>query len=303
MLLNAESFTFKVMLSFEAHSLAQKYSKLQSSPRKAKQVYLNILSVYAVNFYLQCMGFETDWPGSDSCNPLMLQLLDVADLNVKHFGKLECRCVLPEQKFCSIPPDVWEDRIGYIAVQFNSSLQEATLLGFTKNPSQEVPLRQLQSLENFLDYMSSIQLPKIVNLRNWFEGCFEEGWQTIKELFTEDQLELVQSFRSAVSIARGQEIDLGMQLAEHKLALVVRMPPQLDSEINITVQVHPLENKNYLPKNLILSVLDESESVILEAESRDEDNFIQLALIAEMGEKFRIKISLEESTIIQDFVF
>jgi hypothetical protein len=303
MLSTTEPLTFKVQLSFEAHSLAQKYSKLQSSPAKAKQVYLNILSVYAVDFYLQCMGFETDWPGSDSRNPLMLKLLDLADLDVKQFGKLECRPVLPDQTFCYIPPDVWQDRIGYVAVQLNPSLKEATILGFTKNPRSEFPLMQLQSLEDFLAYLSRIRQPKLVNLRNWFEGSFEEGWQTLKELFTGEQFELAQSFRSAVSIARGQEIDLGMQLAEQKLALVVRLPHEEDSEIDITVQVHPLGNKNYLPKGLRLSVLDESEAVILEAESRDEDNFIQLGLIAETGDEFSIKITLGEATIIQNFLF
>ncbi|MEY3870759.1 MAG: hypothetical protein RLZZ338_4653 [Cyanobacteriota bacterium] len=303
MLSNTEQLTFKVQLSFEAHSLAQKYSKLQSSPQKAKQVYLNILSVYAVDFYLQCMGFETDWPGSDSRNPLMLKLLDLADLDVKQFGKLECRPVLPDQRFCYIPPDVWQDRIGYVAVQLNPSLKEATILGFTNNPMPEFPLIQLQSLDNFLAYMSRIRQPKLVNLRNWFEGSFEEGWQTIKELFTTEQFEFAQSFRSSVSIARGQQIDLGMQLAEQNLALVVTLPPEPDSEINITVQVHPLGNKNYLPQGLILSVLDESESVILEAESRDEDNFIQLGLTAEKGEEFSIKITLGEATIMQNFLF
>jgi hypothetical protein len=92
-------------------------------------------------------------------------------------------------------------------------------------------------------------------------------------------------------------------LEEQNLALVVTLPPEPDSEIDITVQVHPLGNKNYLPKGLILSVLDESEAVILEAESRDEDNFIQLGLIAETGDEFSIKITLGEATIIQNFLF
>jgi hypothetical protein len=199
MLSTTEPLTFKVQLSFEAHSLAQKYSKLQSSPAKAKQVYLNILSVYAVDFYLQCMGFETDWPGSDSRNPLMLKLLDLADLDVKQFGKLECRPVLPGQTFCYIPPDVWQDRICYVAVQLNPSLKEATILGFTKNPLPEFPLIQLQSLDDFLAYLSRIRQPKLVNLRNWFESSFEEGWQTIKELFTTEQFEFAQSFRRTES--------------------------------------------------------------------------------------------------------
>jgi hypothetical protein len=57
----SESLTFTVPLSSSAHHLAEQFCRQQSNQKKAKQVYLNTLAVSAVNFYLRCMGVETDW--------------------------------------------------------------------------------------------------------------------------------------------------------------------------------------------------------------------------------------------------
>ena len=74
---------FTVPLSFEAHAIAQRYQRLQSHPKKAKQAYLNALAVHSVDFYLRCLGFETDLEQSDYRNPLIVKFMDVADLSIK----------------------------------------------------------------------------------------------------------------------------------------------------------------------------------------------------------------------------
>lgn len=155
-----ESKTFPVLLSLEAHAIAQDSCRGLSNRRQAKQIYLNNLAVYAVEAYLHCMGLETDWKSSDSRNPLLFKFMDVADLDVKNLGKLECRLVLPEADILQIPPEVWKDRIGYVVVQLERSLREATLLGFTRTAAAEVPLHQLQSLDDLLVYLHQIQKPE-----------------------------------------------------------------------------------------------------------------------------------------------
>lgn len=298
----ATTLPFTIPLSFEAHSLAQKYSEKQSKPQKAKQVYLNTLAVYAVDVYLRCMGYETDCSASDSHNPLMLKLLDIADLDVKQIGKIECRPVLPNADSFCIPPDVWQDRIGYVAVQLSQSLQEATLLGFTKTAAPEISLESLQPVDDLLTYLNRLQQQKPVVLRNWFQEIFSEGWQAIEELLTSEQFEQAFSFRSAnVAIARGQKIDLGMQLANQSVALVVTLPEEEESEVNIKVQVYPLEGETYLPQGLKLMLMDDSGEAVLEAESRNYDDFIQLEFSAEPGEEFSVAVSLGEANITQHF--
>jgi hypothetical protein len=297
-----ETLPLTLPLSFEAHSLAQKYSERQSKPQKSQQVYLNTLAVYAVDFYLRCMEFETDWPASDSQNPLMLKLLDVADLDIKGIGKIECRPVLPNAEFCAIPPDVWQDRIGYVAVQLSESLQEATILGFTKTAASEIPLKSLQPLDDLLDYLNRLQQQKPVALRNWFEDVFSEGWQAIEEILPPEKFEQAFSFRSTnIAITRGQQIDLGMQLANKSVALIVTLPPEEESEVEIKVQVHPVGGESNLPEGLNLKIMDESGETVLATISRQSDSFIQLEFSAESGEEFGVAVSLGEAKISQYF--
>lgn len=296
-----EPITFTVPLSFEAHEIAQQCGK-QSNPKKFKQVYLNTLAVYAVDSYLRCMGFETDWPVSDSRNPLMLKFMDVADLDVKQVGKIECRPVLPDADTCQIPYDAWEDRIGYVAVQLDQSLTQATLLGFTRTVAKEVPLDEMNSLEDWLVYMNRIQQLKPVNLINWFDEVFDAGWQIIDELLNPQQLHLRSSrSNNALPIARGQKIDLGMQLGEDSVALVVTLPPEPDSEVDIVVEVYPMGNQTYLPPGLKLMLIDELEEVLFMAESRDADNFITFTFTPELRELFTLTVALGEVNVKQSF--
>ena len=75
--------TFTVLLSLTAHSKAKEFGRHQSNLQKAQQVYHNTLAVYAVNYYLRCLEFETNLEASDSYNLVMQTLMDIADLEVK----------------------------------------------------------------------------------------------------------------------------------------------------------------------------------------------------------------------------
>lgn len=296
-----EPITFTVPLSFEAHEIAEQCGK-QSNQKNFKQVYLNTLAVYALDYYLRCMGFETDWPVSDSRNPLMLKLMDVADLDVKQVGKIECRPVLSDAETCHIPYDAWGDRIGYVAVHLDESLKQARLLGFTKTAAKEVALNEMSAIEDLLTYMNRIQQLKPVKLTNWFEDVFDAGWQVMNELLNPEQLQLNFRNNSTVSIERGQKIDLGIQLAEASVALVVTLPPEANSEVDIRVQVYPMGNQTYLPPGLKMILVDESEEVLLEAESREADNLIKFEFSSELRELFSITVALGEASVTQSFL-
>lgn len=299
----AEKLTFTVPLSFEAHAIAEGFRQQQTNPRKAKQVYLNTLAVYAVDFYLRCMGFETDWAASDSRNPVLVRSLDVADLRVNQVGRLECRPVLPKAEILTIPTEVWTDRIGYVAVRLNQALKQATLLGFTQTVAQVIPLTQLQSLETFLVYCSQRRRAKAVNLRNWFAGKIEAGWLTLAALLKPQPLAPAVGFRTdALSITRWQQINLGMQMTEHAIALVVTLPPEATSEIAIRVQLYPMGDRPHLPPSLKLLVMDETDQVVLDTVSREADNLIQLEFSAVLGEQFSVTVALGNTTVSQTFV-
>ena len=209
----AEPLTFQVLLSFEAHALAEQHRRQHTQPQKIKQVYLNTLARYAVDFYCRCMGLETELERSDSHHPFMQKFMDVADLNVKGLGKLECRPILPNTEVIEVPPEAWDNRIGYVAVQLNPSLKEAILLGFVPSVAHKngiIPLSELRSLADFPAYLSEFSQvpepasPQLVNLHNWLEGIVEAGWQTIDELFATREVSLASAFRHRTLRFRGK---------------------------------------------------------------------------------------------------
>ncbi len=309
----SESLTFTVSLSSSAHYIAEQFRRQQSNQKKAKQVYLNTLAVSAVNFYLRCMGIETDWEVSQSRNPVMLSIMDVADVEIPNLGKLECRPVLPQDKVVHIPSEVWSDRIGYVAVQFDESLRVATLLGFSQTAGNgELPISELRSLEELLEHLRQIEQPESVktrvNLSQWFENLFETGWQSLEALLGTDQENLTFSFRSASGLSerhvkRAKLIDLGLQLGSQSVALLVAIAPETEQKVGIIVQVQPVGGETCLPPNLRLGLLSEAGDILQEVQSRSQDHYIQLKRFrGNPGEGFNIQVAFGDASMTETFV-
>ncbi|NEP23858.1 DUF1822 family protein [Moorena sp. SIO3I6] len=292
-----ESLTFTVPLSGEAHIIAKQFCKRQLTLQKAKQVYHNTLAVHAVNFYLGCLGWETNLNQSDSYDPVMQAFTDVADLEVKNHGKLECRALLSEAEFCHVPADVWEDRICYLVVHLNESLTQATILGFAPSVAENkgnLPVSKLRSLTEFPEYITS---KKIVNLSQWLQETFEAGWLTVEEL----NPQLVYGFMP-IEIKRGKLINLGIDLVSQDVILLASIKEDEQSELSIKIQVYPNKEQTYLPNELKLIVLDELGEVFEEVTAQETDKFIQYEFLGESGEEFSIKIALGNTIYQEKFV-
>ncbi|HEY9652309.1 MAG TPA: DUF1822 family protein [Coleofasciculaceae cyanobacterium] len=323
-----------IPLGNEPHRFAQQFAAQQATPQKGKRVYLNTLAVYAVHSYLKWLQIETNLIESDSWHSGKRAFFDVADLVLPNIGKLECRPVLPGEIACPLPPEVTDDRIGYVGVQFNESLSEVQLLGFAPavdpdNPPEELKVTEFQSLDALIDCIYQLKgvidrtfskqviatdavspQKTTVNLNRWLTNIFEEGWQSLDSLF--GQGNIAWNFRSAIQIAdkttehpetiiKGVKlIDLGIQLASHPVALVVTLVPETDQKINIILQVHPI-SQIYLPHYTRLTVFDESGATFLEAQARSTDNFIQLQFSGVPGEHFSVEVALGVASITEEF--
>lgn len=251
----------------------------------------------------------------------MRLFVDAADLEVLGLGRLECRAIASESSTCYIPPEVWEDRIGYVVVRLDEGEKQATVLGFVKQVTQEqLAIHQLRSLEDFLSHLhdlSAIAAPvSPVNLRQWFQNTFESGWQTIESLLNPSEANLAFSFRKAAEpskeepsneqraedfVRRAKLVDLGMQLAGHAVALVMELRPASEQKTDLIVQVHPTAGEAFLPPSLQLIVLEESGAVFLEAKARRADNYIQLQFSGTTGERFSVKVALGDVSITENF--
>lgn len=310
----AHMFPFTIPLTAANHQTAEKFYQQHSNPQKARQVYLNTLSVLAVNFYLTCLGIKTSFEHSQSWNPALQVLVDTADLWVNDVGRLECRPVLPDAKVCVIPAQVWSDRIAYIAVQLNADLTEAALLGFVNSVATEsLPIEKLQPIDQFPDYLSGLSAPKdkaiapVTVLGHWLQNQIAAGWQTLESLVNW-QKQPVFSFRASTisespdqatsGVKRGRFLTLGTPKIQ--VLFLIEITPRTDSEYQIKLELYPTGAETYLPRSLHLSVMDEAGKTVLQAENSNSEG-LEFQFAGEPGEQFSVKISLQQDHLIEAF--
>ncbi|GAP94212.1 DUF1822 family protein [Leptolyngbya sp. NIES-2104] len=291
------------------HQVAEKFYQHHSDPDKAKQVYLNTLSVQAVHFYLTCLDIKTDLENSQSWNPLLQVLTNTADLRIEGFGSVECCLVLNDEKSCLIPSQASE-RIAYIAVRLNSDLTEAELLGFVFSVETETLfLEKLQSIDELPNYLYQLATTHpITRLSDWFHTVTESGWKTLEMLIGDWQESAALSFRSPVfnalelpitGVRRGKLLTLG-DAPEEQVLLLIEVTPRTRSEYQINLELCPIGKERYLPRSLHVSVLDEVGKTVLQAESNESEG-LEFQFSGERKERFGIRIRLLGCIILEAF--
>ncbi len=308
--MNLQAQTLALPITTKNREIAIKFAS-QGYRNQAKQVYLNTLAVLAVRDYLQLMAIETDLAAGDSWQPIVRLGANVADLVVKGLGKLECCAIAfsPEQTTVNIAPEVWLDRLGYVVVAIDEENREAKLLGFSPTAGDgELRLDRLQSLNVLLANLDSLREP-VTNLSQWFENILTSGWQTIDTLLATPTSNLALGMRTTFTTGHKRStqaaklIDLGLELGEKGVALLVGMIQETESQVKIRVQLHPTGEAIYLPPYLRLSLISETGEVLREVPSRSADLYIQLPnFTCEVGETFRIQVTCGHLCIREAFV-
>ena len=319
-----EDLALTLPITQAARRTAEQFASHQPTSQKAEQVYLNTLAVWVVNDYLQMLGMQTDVAASGSWNRYVRLCSDAADLEVTGAGRLECRPLKPLEQTYRVPPEVLLDRVGYAIVQIDAQHQEATFLGFTPTATlDEAPVDQLQTPEALVAHLNQLiqrqsERPA-VSLNQWLQAvdtglqAVDAGWQTVEALFNPlgsmafsfrsrgaGALTTPQGFPESI-VRRAKLLDLGIQLAGEPVALIMGLSTATE-DVNIFLQVHPFGRRDRLPPQLQLMVLDEFGTVVMAAEARSADNYIQLLFSGEPGERFRVKVALGDASITEDFV-
>ena len=324
-------------LTHEFKEIAQRFSQQCPISEKAHKIHRNTLAVCAVNAYLQLMDIPTHIGESDSWNPMMQIMADVADLKVPGLGTLSCRSLMPQETTCYVPPEEWHDRAGYIAVMIDEAANQAILCGFTPTVTQEtVPLEQFSPMETLIDQVHRLQaadvasvapgtVEKVVDqakstatqLSQWVEGMVTASWQATEAIVNPARMNVafrtteLASRSDATDISRAKLIDLGLQLGQSlQVALVVHLT-QIESDPDavsaaertaIVLQVRPVGDSPYLCEGLVLKVLDDQSNSFMQATSRAIDNYIQLRLSGQSGETFGVQVIAEGSSFTEWFV-
>jgi hypothetical protein len=146
-----------------------------------------------------------------------------------------------------------------------------------------------------------------VNLSRWLEGIYDNSWEAIETFLLFNSNSLAFNFRSSSglsigSIKRAKLIDLGMEIESQKVVLLVAFILEDSQQVSIRVQLHPA-NGEYLPVNIKLALLLESEEIIQKVQAREQDNYIQLKRFdGEVGECFSIQVTFDSHQITENFV-
>jgi hypothetical protein len=315
---------FIVPLGQEAHEVAEQLCQRHSDWQKAEQVYLNSLAIYAVDYYLRCLGYRTDWKNSDSYNAITQALLDVTDLIIPDYGRLECRRVLPGSKTAYVPAEVWHDRLGYVAVCLNEALDVAEILGFFQQAHVfELPLSQLSPLNHLPSYLEthrrSEPTGEPVDLSQWLKNVFTASWHSVEEVIAAGHSELALQFRGdrgakagagaadmlVASVTRTKVIELGSPDPSVLVLITLKaeqLADQPDGAIHIQIEILPVQGQPFLPVGLQLSVLNRQGEAVMQTQTQETQDGVRLEFTADPDEQFSIKISLSNVAIVEEFL-
>ena len=168
-------------------------------------------------------------------------------------------------------------------------------------------LYQQQQTENTATEITQAISKAAVNLGQWFESAFETGWQSLDTLINSDTGNLAFAFRQNnaskdFTVEAAKIIDLGMQLGNKSVALLIGLTREDDNKIGVRIQLHPAAGETYLPQNIKLALRSRSGKLLQELESRSQDNLIQLKrFTCPVGKKFSVEVALDNFSITEDF--
>ena len=146
-----------------------------------------------------------------------------------------------------------------------------------------------------------------INLSQWLQGKFTMGWQPLAELINSATSSPAYAFRSfsesiSPTIEGVKLLDLGMQLGNRSVALLIGMTPEGDNKIGIRVQLHPAREETHLPANIKLALLNKSGKILQEFKARSQDELLQLKrFTCARKKRFSIRVALNSYSITEEF--
>lgn len=285
----------KIPLLPSDREIAKQFAAEQATPEKGLQVYLNVLSVLAVNRYLSWLQIETDVNSSDCWNAGLRAIFDVADLVLPDGQKIECRLLRSLDEKILIPLEVRRDRSGVMGLELGNSLDEVKLLGFFPARSElpaEIARQDLQDLDVFLEHLEKRdRVASPIRLQNWLQGVFTEGWDAIADLASPQTPAL--AFRKS-TIQRAKILDF-------EIPIVFSLTLRSDAENKLTITLQLCSSDRDLPAQLKVRVFTGEGELFREIIAGDGDRLIQYEFRGNFGEEFSINVTLNDIEFTESF--
>lgn len=313
-----------VPIASESEQLARDLAQQHPMQEHAEQVYRNLLAVFTVNNYVKILGLPTDLTHCDCWNPFLRMTLNVADLEIVGYGRLECRPVsqadlLPEATSYIVPADIDEDeRIGYVVVQIDGDLERyepktAQILGFTKQSQNGmIDLTNLTSMFELPDYLATCletQTPKpfVTHLTRWFENTVEQSWQAVDELLHPSlmpsyQVRALTEVHALSDRVFAKLLTLDTVYDGQSVFLIVKVTDSAKAELDIELKICSASDQVFLPPGLDVTVVDEDNQSVMNAQARAENRWVEMGFHAERGDRFQLRIQLDTVVLTEFFL-
>ena len=307
-----------VLIPSESVFLARQLAQQQPLPEQAQQVYRNLIAVFALKHYLDVLGIETDLTTCDCWNSFLRLTLNRADVSVVGHGRLEC-CVVSSADVeaaseVTVPSEILEDRIGYVAVQIEADLNQASevtalFLGFVPQ-TENLPVR-LDALGSMFDLPEFLadqtQAPLVTQLSHWFHSTVEQGWQALDKILGFDLQPQLQMRSAPAKSGMTRQVygkSLVLSKVEHpvSVALVADVTHRSDGQYAVELKVCPTTEEDFLPPSLDMIVMDEVGEVVMQAQARFQNRMMELGFLAEPGDRFQLQVKLDDQVWIESFV-
>ncbi len=155
--------------------------------------------------------------------------------------------------------------------------------------------------------VSQISEKTPTKLSDWLKGLIDESWQALDSI-KKAKLNLEFSVRKISKHNKKFKI-IGFELNSECRQVALLIGISVDSKDNkskeklsVLAQLIPMNEDNFLPHKIELSLISKAGKVLQTITSRIQDNCIQLNVFkGEIGKKFSIKVSLGNSSITEKF--
>ena len=163
----------------------------------------------------------------------------------------------------------------------------------SKSDKIKQAVEQLYASENKIDKIDSDTEKSLIHL---LENTHNEEirWKAAELLWEINPENPAAGIRKA--------LDLGMQFGQNAITLMVGILPIPDGSMSILIRAYPRNNKTHLPQGLELSGLDVTGNSFFTVQARNKDNYIQFKFTAELGDRFNIRVALDNANITESFV-
>ncbi len=190
---------------------------------------------------------------------------------------------------------------------FDEELNNLLLYTRFLSPSAIIPVAA--SHNRLRETIQAVGQTVLVNLSQWWNGVFEESWQSTESIFNGISNNYAWGYvrsgkeSNSFPIPRAKLVDFGILPQNQRIALIVKIKKE-NEEIGVVVEIRPSQEE-YLPSDLKLKVTlnpNTIKSESQEAIAEEIDKGIQIEFSEAPGKQFQVELSYENVVVNEVFV-